>query len=68
LLAGVASGAYADVEEASSVVELREEVTEPDGDRSKAYEEHYQVYRSLYPATRSAMSRLTDLAASSTGE
>ena len=68
LLAGVASGAYADVEEASSVVELREEVTEPDGDRSKTYEEHYQVYRSLYPATRSAMSRLTDLAASSTGE
>jgi xylulokinase len=68
LLAGVASGTYADVDEASSVVELREEITEPDGERSKTYEEHYEVYRSLYPATRSAMSRLTDLAAGPTGE
>jgi xylulokinase len=68
LLAGVASGTYADVDEASSVVELREEITEPDGERSKTYEEHYEVYRSLYPATRSEMSRLTDLAAGPTGE
>jgi xylulokinase len=68
LLAGVASGTYADVDEASSVVELREEITEPDGERSKTYEEHYEVYRSLYPATRSDMSRLTDLAAGPTGE
>jgi len=67
LLAGAASGVYADVEEASSVVELREEVTEPDPERVKTYEEHYEVYRSLYPATRSAMSRLTDLAAGSVG-
>jgi xylulokinase len=67
LLAGVASGTYADVDEASSVVELREEVTEPDPERVKAYEEHYEVYRSLYPATRSAMSRLTELAAGSAG-
>jgi xylulokinase len=35
LLAGVASGTYADVDEASSVVELREEVTEPDPERVK---------------------------------
>jgi xylulokinase len=67
LLAGVASGAYADVDEASSVVELREEITEPDPERVKIYEEHYEVYRSLYPATRSAMARLTDLAADSAG-
>ncbi|MDQ4126895.1 MAG: xylulokinase [Actinomycetota bacterium] len=65
LLAGVASGTYADVDEASSVVGLREEVTEPDSERSKTYEEHYEVYRSLYPATRVAMSRLTELAAGS---
>jgi xylulokinase len=63
LLAGVASGAYADVDEASSVVGLRKGFTEPDGERSKIYEEHYEVYRSLYPATHAAMSRLTDLAA-----
>jgi xylulokinase len=67
LLAGVASGTYADVDEASSVVELREEVTEPDPERVRTYEEHYEVYRSLYPATRSAMSRLTDLAAGFAG-
>jgi xylulokinase len=67
LLAGVASGTYADVEEASFVVELREEVTEPNPERVKIYGEHYEVYRSLYPATRSAMSRLTNLAAGSAG-
>jgi hypothetical protein len=44
---------------------LREEVTEPDLERTKIYEEHYEVYRSLYPPTSSAMSRLTDLAAGS---
>ena len=68
LLAGVASDTYADVDEASSVVHLREEITEPDTDRAKIYEEHYEVYRSLYPATSSAMSRLTDLAAGTNGE
>jgi xylulokinase len=68
LLAGVASGGYADVDEATSVVRLREEITEPDPQRSKVYEQHYEVYRSLYPATRSTMSRLSDLAASSTDE
>jgi len=68
LLAGVASDTYADVEEATSVVRLREGITEPDPERTKIYEEYYEVYRSLYPATSSAMSRLTDLAAGSTGE
>jgi len=67
LLAGVASGSYADVDEATSVVELREEITEPDTERAKIYEEHYEVYRSLYAATSFAMSRLTDLAAGSIG-
>jgi xylulokinase len=65
LLAGVASGTYADVEEGTSVVELREGITEPEPERSKSYEDYYDVYRSLYPATRSAMSRLADLAADS---
>jgi xylulokinase len=65
LLAGVASGTYADVREATSVVELRQEVTEPAPERSKIYEEYYEIYRSLYPATSLAMSRLADLAAAS---
>jgi xylulokinase len=68
ILAGVASGTYTSVDEAVSVVKLREEITEPDTDRAKIYEEHYEVYRSLYPATSSDMSRLTDLAAGSTSE
>jgi xylulokinase len=65
LLSGVAAGVYRDVDEACSTVRLREEVTEPDPERVRIYEEHYEVYRSLYPALRSAMSRLTDLAAGS---
>jgi xylulokinase len=68
LLAGVASGTYADVEEATAVVELRQEVTEPEPERAKIYEEYYEVYRSLYPATSIAMARLADLAAGSTDE
>jgi xylulokinase len=63
LLAGVAAGVYGDVGEATSVVELREEVTEPDAERSKAYQEYYQVYRSLYPSQREAMHRLSELVA-----
>ena len=68
LLAGVASGTYADVNEATSLVKLRDGITEPEPGRSKNYEDYYEVYRSLYPATRSAMSRLADLGVSSTGE
>ena len=62
LLAGVAANIYGNVREASSLVTLREEVTEPNSERASAYEEYYGVYRSLYPATREAMSRLTELA------
>jgi xylulokinase len=60
LLSGVATGVYGDVYEACSTVRLREEVTEPE--RKEIYEELYEVFRSLYPVTRSAMHRLTDLA------
>jgi xylulokinase len=65
LLAGVAAGLYRDVEEACSTVRLRDEVTEPDPERTRTYEERYGVYRSLYPATREAMHHLADLAAGS---
>lgn len=63
LLGGISSGVYGSVKDASSLVKLREEVTEPDRESARLYGEHYEVYRSLYPATREAMSRLTDLAA-----
>ena len=62
LLAGVAAGAYGSAEEATSVVRLREEVTEFDPERVGVYEEAYEAYRSLYPATKKTMHRLTDLA------
>jgi xylulokinase len=58
LLGGVAAGAFADVGEASERVRLREEVTEPDPERAKRYDELYEVYTSLYPALRDAMHTL----------
>jgi xylulokinase len=58
LLAGVAAGAFADVGEASGRVRLREEVTEPDPERARRYDELHGVYASLYPALRDAMHAL----------
>jgi xylulokinase len=58
LLAGVACGAFADVEEASAQVRLREEVTEPDGARAARYDELYAIYRSLYGSLREQMHEL----------
>jgi xylulokinase len=58
LLAGVAAGAFADVGDAAARVRLREEVTEPDPERARRYEELYGVYASLYPALRDAMHAL----------
>ena len=46
------------MDEACSTVRLREEVTAPDPECTRIYEEYYEVYRSLYPATESAMHRL----------
>jgi xylulokinase len=58
LLGGVAAGVFADVAEASERVRLREDVTEPDAERARRYDELYEVYSSLYPALREAMHRL----------
>jgi xylulokinase len=62
LLAGVGAGAYGSAEEATSVVRLREEVIEPNPQRVRAYEDVYEVYRSLYPATSGTMHHLSNLA------
>jgi len=62
LLGGTAAGTYRDIEEACSVVKLRDEVTEPDPEHSRIYDEYYEVYRSLYPAQKDAMHWLLDLA------
>ena len=58
LLGGVAAGVFADVGEASERVRLRDEVTEPDAERARRYDELYATYTSLYPALRDAMHAL----------
>jgi xylulokinase len=65
LLSGVAAGVYSDVEAACSTVRLRDVVTEPDPERTRIYDQLYEVYRSLYPATKEAMHRLAELAVGS---
>lgn len=44
LLAGVAAGVYTSVNEATVMVELRNDVTLPDPERVKVYEDHYDIY------------------------
>jgi xylulokinase len=63
LLAGVASGVYSGVAEATARIALRPDVCEPDPSTARRYDDYYAAYRSLYPATRSAMHVLSDLAA-----
>ena len=58
LLAGVASGVFADIEAASAGVRLRESITEPDPERARRYAELYITFASLYPALRDAMHAL----------
>ena len=41
---------------------MRDEVTEPEEEHIRFYEECYEVYRSLYPATYKQMHRLSELA------
>jgi xylulokinase len=62
LLAGVAAGIHANVEEACAGIELRAEADEPDSARARIYDAYYAVYRSLYPATRDQMHTLSALA------
>ena len=62
LLGGVAAGVFADVAEASSRVRLREEVTEPDPESARRYDELYAIYASLYGALREPMHELGRLA------
>jgi xylulokinase len=58
LLAGVAAGVWRDVHEATAVVALRDEVTEPSGEGVRVLGERYATYRELYPSLREAMHAL----------
>ncbi len=62
LLGGAAAGVFAGVADASSRVRLREEVTEPDPERARRYDELYAIYASLYGALREPMHELGRLA------
>ena len=62
LLAGVAAGTFASVEEACATIEISQEVCEPDQKRTRLYDEYYAAYRSLYPATADTMHALSRLA------
>lgn len=59
LLAGVAAGLYENIEETSSFVKLREEVSEPEPEQVVIYEELYEVYRSIYPMAKTTMHQLS---------
>jgi xylulokinase len=61
LLAGVAAGAYADVFDACSVIEMRPEVDAPDPDRHRLYQRYHAAYADLYATTAPLMHSLADL-------
>ncbi|HEY8598787.1 MAG TPA: xylulokinase, partial [Thermomicrobiales bacterium] len=61
LLAGVAAGVWRDLAEAATLVRLRPERDEPIPAGVRVYAEYTALYRSLYPALRGAMGRLTAL-------
>ncbi len=63
LLAGVTAGVFKSVGEACSVVRLRPEAETPNEDDAQLYGRYLKVYRDLYPATASAMARLSELSA-----
>jgi xylulokinase len=62
LLGHVASGTFADVHEAASVVRTKPEVTEPDPRTAETYDALHGVYRSVYGSLRDDMHRLAELA------
>ena len=53
----MAAGVYADAAEAMQRVRMRDEVTEPDAARARAYDELYAIYGSMYPALRDGHAR-----------
>jgi len=64
LLGHVAAGTFANVDEATSVVRTRPEVTEPDPRTTETYDALHAVYRSVYAPLREDMHRLAAIAGS----
>jgi xylulokinase len=61
LLAGVAAGAYVDVVDACSVIQIHPNVDLPDPRRHDVYERYHAAFVDLYAATAPLMHRLTEL-------
>ena len=62
ILAGVGTGIYGDVRDASdSIIKVVRQV-EPDEEWHKVYAELYQVYKDLYPALKPSFDRLVSFA------
>ena len=61
LLAGVAAGAYSDVFDACSVIEMRPEVDAPDPERHRLYDRYHAAYADLYAATAPLVHRLSGI-------
>jgi hypothetical protein len=49
------------VDEATALVRILDDVTEPHPHRTQVYEDSYAVYRSLYATLRGDMHRLAEL-------
>ena len=58
ILAGVGTGIYGSVREASDAIIKVERSVEPDEEWRKVYTELYQVYKDLYPALKPSFDRL----------
>ena len=61
----MAAGAYADVFEASALVQLDPEVNQPDPNLNRLYQGYHKAYSDLYSATAPVMHRLADLGSTS---
>lgn len=56
MMAGIASGVFSGLEEASQVMVKEKETYYPRADKHQAYEAHYQRYKKLYDAVRPLVS------------
>jgi xylulokinase len=67
ILAGVGSGVYGSIEEATGEIVKVTSATQPDEDNRKIYEEYYQTYRNLYPALKPEFDRVSETVAKFSG-
>ena len=68
ILAASASGLYADIPQAAQAMTRRlPQAFKPDFERWQLYNKFYEVYKNLYPALQTHLSRLTGLAETEAG-